>query len=155
MNNGRDCPHGRQVGKCDTCDLITTELELEKVTAERDALAAQVDGLTKVNSKLSQLQNQQGRINQLEAALDCLQFAAHLNKGQCENLDRVLAETLVIHNNAPEEMPSSCLAEIRALAGRDGFIAGYFHYKNYGFQFEEELEEAAKQYANIIRQEVK
>ena len=45
MNNGRDCPHGRQVGKCDTCDLITVELELEKMTAERDALAAQVKEL--------------------------------------------------------------------------------------------------------------
>lgn len=42
MNNGRDCPHGRQVGKCDTCDLIRVELELEKVAADRDALAAQV-----------------------------------------------------------------------------------------------------------------
>lgn len=45
MNNGRDCPHGRQVGKCDTCDLITAELELEKVTAERDALAAELADL--------------------------------------------------------------------------------------------------------------
>lgn len=34
MNNGRDCPHGRQVGKCDTCDVITAELELQKVSAE-------------------------------------------------------------------------------------------------------------------------
>lgn len=34
MNNGRDCPHGRQVGKCDTCDLIAAELELQKVSAE-------------------------------------------------------------------------------------------------------------------------
>lgn len=42
MNNGRDCLHGRQVGKCDTCDLIKAELELQRVTAERDALAAQV-----------------------------------------------------------------------------------------------------------------
>lgn len=45
MNNGRDCPHGRQVGKCDTCDLIKAELELERVTSERDALAAQVSAL--------------------------------------------------------------------------------------------------------------
>lgn len=36
MNNGRDCPHGRQVGKCDTCDLIKAELELQEVEAERD-----------------------------------------------------------------------------------------------------------------------
>lgn len=45
MNNGRDCPHGRQFGKCDTCDLITAELELEKVKTERSALAAQVEAL--------------------------------------------------------------------------------------------------------------
>lgn len=52
MNNGRDCPHGRQVGKCDTCDLIVAELELQKVTAERNALAAQVEKLKERNRKL-------------------------------------------------------------------------------------------------------
>lgn len=40
MNNGRDCPHGRQVGKCDTCDLIKTELELQQVLAAHDAEVA-------------------------------------------------------------------------------------------------------------------
>lgn len=48
MNNGRDCPHGRQVGKCDTCDLIAAEIELQKVTAERDALAAKLSEIRKV-----------------------------------------------------------------------------------------------------------
>ena len=43
------------------------------------------------------------------------------------------------------------IAEIRAEAGRDGFVAGYFHYKNYGFQFEEELESASNQHhASIL-----
>ena len=43
------------------------------------------------------------------------------------------------------------IAEIRAEAGRDGFIAGYFHYKNYGFQFEDELEAASNQHhASIL-----
>ena len=51
MNNGRDCPHGRQGGKCDTCDLITVELELQKVTAERDALAAQLTEIRRVWDK--------------------------------------------------------------------------------------------------------
>jgi chromosome segregation ATPase len=41
MNNGRDCDHGRQVGKCDTCDVIAAELELEKVTAELTATIEQ------------------------------------------------------------------------------------------------------------------
>lgn len=31
MNNGRDCAHGRQVGKCDTCDLIEAEKEIESL----------------------------------------------------------------------------------------------------------------------------
>ena len=36
MHNGRDCAHGRQVGACDTCDLIDAEqriLELESALA--------------------------------------------------------------------------------------------------------------------------
>lgn len=45
MNNGRDCPHGRQVGKCDTCDLIKTELELQQVTVERDAYRNLADSM--------------------------------------------------------------------------------------------------------------
>jgi len=53
VNNGRDCPHGRQVGKCDTCDLIKAELELEKVTAERDALVVQMLNLSKLHSDLT------------------------------------------------------------------------------------------------------
>lgn len=44
MNNGRDCPHGRQVGKCDTCDLIEAEKEIEALKAQveqlKDALQA-------------------------------------------------------------------------------------------------------------------
>lgn len=41
MNNGRDCAHGRQVGKCDTCDLIDAEqriLELEAQVEQLNAL---------------------------------------------------------------------------------------------------------------------
>lgn len=34
MNNGRDCPHGRQVGKCDTCDLIEAEKEIDELKAQ-------------------------------------------------------------------------------------------------------------------------
>ena len=61
MNNGRDCPHGRQVGKCDTCDLIKAELELEKVTAERDVLACLIckePDWVKEASRLGKLQSE-------------------------------------------------------------------------------------------------
>lgn len=53
MNNGRDCLHGRQIGKCDTCDLITAELELEKVREERDSYLAE---LQKANGIIIDLQ---------------------------------------------------------------------------------------------------
>lgn len=34
MNNGRDCSHGRQIGKCDTCDLIEAEKEIDTLKAQ-------------------------------------------------------------------------------------------------------------------------
>ncbi len=125
--------------------------ELEQKNAE---LVAQVKGLNKANSKLSQIENKQGRINQLEAALDCLQFAAHLNAGQCKNLDKALADSLVIHNNAPDEMPSGCLRQIHAEAGRAGFVAGFSACwrELYGTKpFQLTLELFADQYAERVK----
>ena len=52
-------------------------------------------------------------------------------------------------------LPAQCLAEVKAQAGRDGFIAGYFHCRNEGFQFEDELENSADAYANQLRQQAK
>ena len=45
MNNGRDCPHGRQVGKCDTCDLIEAEKRVEGLEQKNAELAEQVEQL--------------------------------------------------------------------------------------------------------------
>ena len=101
MNNGRDCPHGRQVGKCDTCDLITAELQLEKVTAERDALAAQVEVLRGKSKAL---------IEQAERVLyyDIENYLAL--KGFAYALDKALDAT-----------PAACLAKVQAEAGRAGY----------------------------------
>ena len=38
MNNGRDCAHGRQVGKCDTCDLIDAEQRILELEAQVEQL---------------------------------------------------------------------------------------------------------------------
>ena len=61
--------------------------------------------------------------------------------------------------DAYDATPAQCLAardaEIKAQAGRDGFIAGYFHCRNEGFQFEDELENSADAYANQLRQQAK
>jgi hypothetical protein len=35
----RDCPHGRQWGKCDTCDLIEANKRIAALEAERDYAA--------------------------------------------------------------------------------------------------------------------
>ena len=41
MSNERDCPHGRQTGKCDTCDADELEARFERDTALlRQALEA-------------------------------------------------------------------------------------------------------------------
>lgn len=41
MNNGRDCVHGRQVGKCDSCDLANAEAQIIQLERERDYFAHQ------------------------------------------------------------------------------------------------------------------
>lgn len=38
MHNGRDCAHGRQVGKCDTCDLIDSEQRILELEAQIEQL---------------------------------------------------------------------------------------------------------------------
>jgi hypothetical protein len=119
---------------------------IDKMQTERDGLTSQVAGLNKANSKLSQIASQQGRINQLEAALDCLQFAAHLNPGVCANLDKTLADTLVIHNNMQDEAPASCLAQLKADAVESA--VKFFH------PARDIDAEALQSYAERIRQEV-
>jgi len=45
---GRDCQHGRQIGKCTDCDLIEAEKEIEKLKAE--------------NGKLRELLSREGKL---------------------------------------------------------------------------------------------
>lgn len=103
MNNGRDCPHGRQVGKCDTCDLITAELGLEKVTTERDALAAQVDALRR----------------ELQACQNVLHSLAHdgqVTPAYANDAKKVLAAT-----------PQQHLLELRADTAEKFYYMGWEH----------------------------
>lgn len=58
---------------------------------------------------------------------------------KAEHIEKILSE------------PSpAALSALKAEAGRDGFIRGYFYSRQYGFQFEEELEAAADKYFNYI-----
>ena len=67
---------------------------------------------------------------------------------QEERIEYLMAEIARLSNQVVDlQDERDALAD----AGRGGFIAGYFHYKNYGFQFEEELEAASNQYhASIL-----
>ena len=131
--------------------------ENKSLKAERDELMAQVEvlqskvsGLSKANSKLAQKDSEQGRINALECALTCLQFAVSLSDD--EALKKVLNDTLVIHNELKEEgiNPTQCLREIQAVHFEKGFIQGV-KFIGTGFVSESEYEEA-KAYGDGIRQ---
>lgn len=126
MNNGRDCLHGRQVGKCDTCDLIVAELELQKVTAEREALAAQLVMIRKIfrDESLS-----------TSETLRKIPFIIDLT-------------------------PNQCLAELRAEAGRSGFVSGYEFCLStlpppYSCLIAVNYKGMAERYADSVRQEGK
>ena len=114
-------------------ELGHRDLVIEQLTAERDALAAQVEALQKtvvsVKARCNILQN---------LTLQLIQ-GAELSGSDWDYISEAQATEIQHH-----------LRQVRADAGRDGFIAGYFHHKNYGFQFEEELEAASNQYQASI-----
>lgn len=90
MNNGRDCAHGRQIGKCDTCDLIEAEKEIE-------ALKAQLKKSTHTNYSLMTM------INRYAAEITRCQR----KEGWNDNHPLVEVNTMT---------PAQCLAEIKAQA---------------------------------------
>ena len=111
MHNGRDCARGRQVSKCDTCDLIDAEQ----------------------------------RILELEDNVELLLQALLM---QCKDVNPEIP--------MPDFMRiGECLAEIKAQAGRDGFIECYFALRRaeYGDVFD--LVKSADDYANRLRQQAK
>lgn len=88
------------------------ELKIKELLQENEALKAQAEqlraenkGLLGANSKLCQTKDQQGYINALEAALDCLQFAALLELEDCDkpNLKAVLLDSMRIRDNLGDD----------------------------------------------------
>ena len=101
MNSGSDCAHGRQVGKCDTCDLIDAEQRILELEA-----------------KVKQL-----REPAQEAAnvLGFLSFHLIGRIGEAALMD--IAEKADALQGALDATPAQCLAETKAHAGRDGYQA--------------------------------
>jgi predicted nuclease with TOPRIM domain len=126
---------------------------LDELAAQVEVLQSKVSGLNKANSKLAQKDSEQGRINALECALTCLQFAVSLSDD--EALKKVLNDTLVIHNELEDEgiNPTQCLREIEAKAGRAGFVEGVRQMaENEIGWFGHDADSCANHYAERIRQ---
>jgi hypothetical protein len=80
MNNGRDCLHGNQVGKCDTCDLHEAEHEnaqlrarvgelTEALTNARDWFESQAKSISKGNGSPFELIQVRDQRDACDAAL--------------------------------------------------------------------------------------
>lgn len=54
--NLRDCPHGHQLGKCDTCDLIEAEIRIvELEQAAWSVITYYNQGWTNIKQKVEEL----------------------------------------------------------------------------------------------------
>ena len=92
MNNGRDCVHGRQVGKCDTCNLIDAEQRILELEAQ---------------------------VEQLREDLARCRHQASYSIGGVEALQEQLSKIRIISNTALAATPTQCLVEIKAQAVED------------------------------------
>lgn len=145
MNNGRDCPHGRQVGKCDTCDLIEAEKEIEALKAQveqlrEDSLVAFGDGFYDGYLRYAKL------CGDLEFTDDVMRQSELAEAGSI--FGKMVGSSVRV-------------AEIKAQAGRDGFVAGANDAAAYIAQqinagsssIDLDTSLAADKYANKIRQQ--
>ena len=108
-------------------DRNNQRIKYGKIKAERDALAAQVE--------------------QLRDGLECLSHAAFsIQEGFGSNTKYREAEDKA--DKVLSAIPDQCLAEVKAQAGRDGFIAG-FKFGRFGLDYNKK----ANEYANKIRQQ--
>jgi hypothetical protein len=121
--------------------LLEQQAEIEKLKAERDALAAQVEVLQQHRRELLDLiyNNAIGQVA-MSYPIDGEAMAKHAFS--ITGIDAT--------STAKELTPAACLAEMRAEAGRAGFIAGFNVCHNYEGQMD--LSELSDQYAERIRQ---
>lgn len=133
---------------------------LEKVSAYAGRLEVErKDLVDKLNHAESVIHDLTGDKELLKSELERSRDMANYFHGQLYSMNEYCLKNgfEFIQNNPAltmiHEMEKlrSQVKEIRAEAGRAGFVAGYFHYKNYGFQFEEELKLASDNYAAKVR----
>jgi hypothetical protein len=129
---------GRQRIKLDYSDAQRAIAEIEGLTAERDALQARVELLR----------------DALSEAQQTIGFLSHHLRGRMAEAAIIdMAEKADSWAVILNQSPTACLAQVRAEAGRAGFVSGYSKGWNdyagvYGFR----REPLADQYAERIRQ---
>lgn len=167
INNGRDCQHGRQVGKCETCDLIEAEQEISKLEAkiselQNGVLAQSIADLTRKNLGL------QVRVDVLSGQVERLRgIKPELPPYPGDSFDGELprygikwsgpTQPLAVPMDdgywTPYHLAVTNQAEVKAQAGRDGFVECYFSLRKVQCGDVFDLVKAADEYANQLRQQ--
>ena len=93
MSNERDCPHGRQTGKCADCDVAELERENHKFRAHIENQTKELDQLIPMAEKLeAQAERDTALLRQALEVLECfLRFAA-IHRDGPDASDKYLAE---------------------------------------------------------------
>ena len=125
---------GKQRIKLDYSDAQRAIAEIEGLTAERDALQAQVEALSKLHSDLT---------NADMVFEDDVHSGYLITTEQIDEMEHLLAT------------PTACLDEVRAEAGRAGYLQGQLDAMGDPDEIDKEHAEfRAHQYAESIRREV-
>jgi hypothetical protein len=127
--------------------LLEQQAEIEKMKAERDALAAQVEVLNVDNTRLRKVLGvTQNDLYALKSQVEAFKKIREDWQGLAIND----AKTLIAFIEAADATPAACLAQVRAEAGRAGFIDGSnqtFHFLTGEIGEAPLLEARANQYA--------
>lgn len=159
MNNGRDCAHGRQVGKCDTCDLIDAEKRINELEQENATLTKL---LKKVNNQAEHFERQWYlRGDELEALTVQVEqlrefiltvnrnCAAYIMDGKRINFEKLGAAAYDLYKSTPVQ----CLAERDAEVAKAAFYECYFQMRKCKDGDVFDLVLSAEQYANQLRKQ--
>ena len=122
MHNGRDCAHGRQVGKCDTCDLIDAEQRILELEAQVEQLRNLLIPATKLMRATAPSSGWHKTADEIEAVINSKLITESMNH----------------------------VDEIKAQAGWAGFVACLQLAQDAGF--ENVTYHDADAYANQLRQ---
>lgn len=128
----RDCPHGRQKGKCDSCDLEQAEKIIEqqqqrieelerKLRLEEELYHVTESGYTELFATIEQ---QQEQIAELETTVERLRDVCQLGIDTLVFNDIDLIKTIETMRDAIETTPQQNLNAIKREVTREAYLQG-------------------------------